>query len=101
MVDDLEQPTRENRERLLLGAPTVEQALVGRLPLGPEAHGHQGGHVQGMSQRPRAALGQAALPGEAAALVGARLQPGRGHHLVHAAEAGDVAQLGATWTRWW
>src|SRR5258708_12657778 len=76
MVEDLEQLAREDGEGLLLGAPTIEQALVVRAPFGPAAHRDQGGHIEGVAQGPRAAFGQAALTSEASAVVRARLQPG-------------------------
>src|SRR5258708_31900753 len=87
MVEDLEQLAREDGEGLLLGAPTIEQALVVRAPFGPAAHRDQGGHIEGVAQGPRAALGQAALTSEAPAVVRARLQAAVGDHLADPAEA--------------
>src|SRR5215469_11523525 len=88
MVDDFEQFAREDREGLLLGAPTIQQALVRRVPFGPAADRDQGSHVEGMTQGSGSAFGQAALTSEASAVVRARLQTGIGDHLVDSAEAG-------------
>src|SRR5262249_31633186 len=40
------------------------------------------------------AFGEVLLADERAALVGARVQAGRGHHLLHTAEARHLAELG-------
>ncbi len=65
----------------------IQQALVAPAPLGPNADRHQGRHVERMAQGPGPALGQTPLAGEASTVVGARLQPGVGHHLVDARKA--------------
>src|SRR5258707_13529937 len=72
VVDDLEQLTREDGERLLLRPATVEQALVTGPPLRAAADRHQGRHVQGMAQRARAVLGQVPLACVAPAVMDAR-----------------------------
>src|SRR5690348_10096438 len=94
MVDDFEHRARENGQRLFLGAPACQQALIAFAPLRAIASSDQGSQIEGMPQSAWSTLGDAFLPGEAAAVMGARFQPRIGDDLLHAAEAGHIAQFG-------
>jgi hypothetical protein len=83
------------RERIVLVRPHPELALVAHPPLGAEAHGDQGRHVERMAQFSWPAFGQAPLVGKAPALMRARLQASVGDQLIYPLKALHVAHLGA------
>src|SRR5260370_31733375 len=93
VVDHPQECTGEDGVGLLLGAPTVEEALVTHAPLWGTARSHEGGQREGMAQGAWSALGQMLLPAEGAALARTRIQAGVRDDLVDAAKPRDIPQL--------